>query len=68
MTAVEQLTFGNEPAAVRAAVRPSGPGYEIERELAAAGGPAPTSRASCPCYDLGCRDEASDANTTVELR
>jgi ribonuclease HII len=37
MTAVEQLTFGNEPAAARAAVRPSGPGYEIERELAAAG-------------------------------
>jgi Ribonuclease HII len=30
--------------------------------------PGPTSRASCPCYDLGCRDEASDANTTVELR
>ena len=37
MAAVEQLTFGNEPAAVRAAVGPSGPGYEIERELAAAG-------------------------------
>src|SRR5439155_749889 len=152
MSAVEQLTFGNEPAAVRAAVSPSGPGYEIERELAAAGascvagvdevgrgawagpvtvcavivragfpdppawvtrssrsrrtpdiprprtrkpwppsvppritgcpgrtwmtcrgggtssGPGPMSRASCPCYDLGCRDEASDANTTVELR
>jgi ribonuclease HII len=37
MAAVEQLTFGNEPAAVRAAAGPSGPGYEIERELAAAG-------------------------------
>ena len=37
MAAVEQLTFGNEPAAVRAAPGPSGPGYEIERELAAAG-------------------------------
>ncbi len=37
MAAVEQLTFGNEPAAVRAAEGPSGPGYEIERELAAAG-------------------------------
>src|SRR5690349_18946515 len=37
MAAVEQLTFGNEPAAVRAAVGPSRPGYEIERELAAAG-------------------------------
>jgi hypothetical protein len=170
MAAVEQLTFGSEPAVVRAAVGPSGPGYEIERELAAAGascvagvdevgrgawagpvtvcavivragfpdppagltdskrlsplrraaierqlswveafaigeagpaeidaagmtaalrraavralerlparpgmllldgGPGPTLRASCPCYDLGCRDEASDANTTVELR
>jgi hypothetical protein len=79
MAAVEQLTFGNEPAAARAAVGPSRPGYEIERELAAAGarcvagvdeggrgawaGPV---RASCPCYDR--RDEASDANTTVELR
>ena len=37
MAAVEQLTFGNEPVAVRAAAGPSGPGYEIERELAAAG-------------------------------
>ena len=36
-TAVEQLTFGNEPAAVRAAVGPSGPGYEIEREPVALG-------------------------------
>ena len=113
MAAVEQLTFGHEPAAIRAATGPSGPGYAIERELAAAGascvagvdevgrgawaGPVtvcavivragfpdppagltdpsgsarcagPRSRASCPCYDLGCRDEASDANTTVELR
>ena len=37
MAAVEQLMFGNEPASVRAAAGPSGPGYEIERELAAAG-------------------------------
>jgi len=37
MAAVEQLTFGNEPAAVRAGTGPSRPGYEIERELAAAG-------------------------------
>ena len=37
MAAVEQLTFGNEPTAVRAAAGPSGPGYEIERELADAG-------------------------------
>ena len=37
MAAVEQLTFGHEPAEVRAAAGPSGPGYEIERELAAVG-------------------------------
>src|SRR6185437_6290557 len=37
MAAVEQLTFGNDPPAVRAAAGPSRPGYEIERELAAAG-------------------------------
>jgi ribonuclease HII len=37
IAAVEQLTFGNEPVAVRAAPGPSGPGYEIERELAAVG-------------------------------
>jgi ribonuclease HII len=41
MAAVEQLTFGNGPAvagaaAVSAAAGPAGPGYEIERELAAA--------------------------------
>jgi hypothetical protein len=40
MAAVEQLTFGNEPAAVRAAAGPSRPGYEIERELAAVGASA----------------------------
>ena len=39
---MEQLTFGQEPAADPAARRPGGPppaaaGYEIERELAAAG-------------------------------
>ena len=37
MAAVEQLTFGNGPAAAPAAAGPAGPGYEIERELAAAG-------------------------------
>src|SRR5690348_7153830 len=42
MAAVEQLTFGNGPAVAGAAVAeaaagPAGPGYEIERELAAAG-------------------------------
>src|SRR6266705_2068821 len=37
MAAVEQLTFGNGPAAAPAAAGPAGPGYEIERELATAG-------------------------------
>jgi Ribonuclease HII len=42
MAAVEQLTFGNGPAAAPAAAAsaaagPAGPGYEIERELAVAG-------------------------------
>ena len=38
MAAVEQLTFGNGPAAPSsAATGPAGPGYEIERELAGAG-------------------------------
>ena len=41
MAAVEQLTFGNGPAAAPAAAAPAaagpaGPGYEIERELAVA--------------------------------
>jgi hypothetical protein len=102
MAAVEQLTFGNVPVAVQVAASPSGPGYEIERELAAAGAscvagvdevgrgawagpvtvcavmvrpgfPAPPAGLTGPGYlragsAAECRDEASEANTTVEPR
>ena len=34
---MEQLTFGDGPAASRAAEAPEATGYEIERDLAAAG-------------------------------
>ena len=54
MAAVEQLTFGNEPVAVRAAAGPSGPGYEIERELAAAIELVEPSRACTRCISATC--------------
>ncbi len=74
---MEQLTFGDEPAPAPAA---EATGYEIERDLAMAGarcvaGVDEVGRGAwagpvtvCAVIVRAGREEASDANTTVELR